>query len=104
MSIYGAHLVAESLGDSLDHVEDVGADCTDGGDLLADSEPLAHAEHVLSDALELHVEVTEVADEGSSGSGDADNTVFNRECHSLGEGYSIVGLDQLHDPSGLPAK
>ena len=47
----GAHLVAIALGDALDHVLDVRADRADGSDLLAHTEPLAHAQTALSDAF-----------------------------------------------------
>lgn len=104
MGIHGAHLVAESEGNSLDHVLDVGADSADSGELLADSKPLADAEGVLSNALHLHVQVTEVLADGSAWSGDVDDAVLDGERHSLWEHNGVVGLDQLHDLPGLPTK
>ena len=102
MGIYGAHLVTESEGDSLDHVLDVGADGADSGKLFADSEPLANTKGVLSNALHLHVQVTEVLADGSAWSGDVDDAVLDGEGDSLWEHNGVVGLDQLHDLCGLP--
>lgn len=102
MGIYGTHLVAESDGDSLDHVLDVGADSADSGKLLTNSEPLADAEGALSDTLHLHVQVTEILADGSAWSGDMDDAVLDGEGDSLWEHNSVVRLDQLHDLPGLP--
>ncbi|GMT19707.1 hypothetical protein PFISCL1PPCAC_11004, partial [Pristionchus fissidentatus] len=98
MGIHGTHLVTVSLGDSLDHVVDVGNNGADGGDLLAGSEPLADTDLVVSllDLLHLHVEVTEVSSEGSAGSSDVDDAVLDGEGNTLGESHNIEGLDLSH--------
>ena len=59
--------------------------------------PLAHAQLVLSDALHLHMEVTEVPSEDTAGSLDMDDSVLDREGHVIGEGHDVRGLDLLHD-------
>lgn len=58
--------------------------------------PLANAELVLSDALHLHVKMTEVLLEGSAGSVNVDDTVLDRERHLIGERDHIEGLYLPH--------
>ena len=56
------------LGDSLDHVSDVGADSSDSSQLLVDTEPLLHDELIAADLPHVDSKMAEGADEGATGS------------------------------------
>lgn len=55
MSVNSSHLVQVALGHADDHVVNVGADGTDGGELLANAEPLLHTQLVLADHLKVEL-------------------------------------------------
>lgn len=102
VSIYGTHLVPESLSNTLDHVLDVRADSADGGNLFSYSKPFANTEGILSNTFQLHMKMTEVPDKSTAWPGYTNNSVFDCKSHPLREGNSIMGLDQLHDRTELP--
>lgn len=81
MGVNGAHLVAVALGDTGDQVLDVRAHGADGGELLADTEPLADAQLVLTDAVHLDREVTEIPLQHTSGSLHVNHAVLHGEGH-----------------------
>ena len=51
MSIHELHVVLEALGDTVNHVLDVGAGSLDDRQLLGGSEPLLHLPTSLSDTI-----------------------------------------------------
>ena len=71
MAVNKAHLVAESALDASEHVEDVGADCSDAGKLLAASKPHVELDDLVGllglwigltvGDVQVHVDVLEVS-------------------------------------------
>lgn len=95
MAVSRAHLELEALGDTLDHILDVGADGTNTGEILALTEPNGNADftgllgHFDSD-------VFEVALEGSTGTGDLDAAGSDFNLDVLGDNDKISLVNELH--------
>jgi len=66
MRVNEAHLVAESLRDTYDHVLNVGAHGADAGELLAVGEPNVDTNMLLTDFAQVHAHMLEVAFEGAT--------------------------------------
>uniref|UniRef100_A0A182KID9 Secreted protein n=1 Tax=Anopheles christyi TaxID=43041 RepID=A0A182KID9_9DIPT len=96
MSMYGTHLVLESLGDTLDHVLDVRADGTDGGQFLLGTEPLLHR-YLLAVHLEnVDGQMAEVLDELSARALHRYDTGTHLHRHILWDGHRLVRVDGSH--------
>lgn len=95
MAVGSAHLELESLGDTLDHVRDVGADGTDASQIFAFSEPNGNANftgllgHFDSD-------VFEVAFQSATGSSDLDTASSDFNFDVLGDSDKISLINLLH--------
>ena len=69
VSIHGPHLVAEAQHDTLNHILNVAADGSDGGQFLPVAPPFVNPEPLLllPKKAQLYINVIEVPPEGSSG-------------------------------------
>jgi len=83
MRVNETHLVDESLGYSDEQVLNVRADSTNGSKLLTLCEPNIKTDHVLSNALKVHVYMLEVTGKGSTGSSDGYETGLDGYRNSL---------------------
>lgn len=95
MRVDGAHLVAIADRDALDHVDDVGADGADGGEFLAHAEPLANSQVMLRLTRDLHVQVTEVADECTAWASHLDHALVQRVGHALRELHGVAEREKV---------
>lgn len=91
-----AHLVLESLGNTGNHVLDVGADGADAGKVLANTEPDRHGNLVFALASNLDGNVVKVLLQRTAGSGYFDLAAVQLDGDALGNGDSLGALDGLH--------
>lgn len=89
VSVDGSHLVQVALGHADDHVVDVRADGTDGGELLANAEPLLHTQLVLADHLKVEL-LLELSGQHTAWALDANLTVLDGDLNCDEEKRSLV--------------
>eukprot|EP01084_Bolivina_argentea_P030783 56992_1 len=96
MGVRETDLVAESLGDTGDHVADEGDSGVDGGDVGLGSEPADSGEAVeLLVRAEVELEVGQVLREGAALAHNGDEAVLDGDLDVLGELVDTLALD-LH--------
>ena len=78
MSIHGTHLVQVSLGHADNHVLNVRAHGTDGGEFLSDTEPLLHSNLLLAEQPNVEL-LLELAGEHTTWAFNTDLAVLNRD-------------------------
>lgn len=115
MGVDQAHLVLEALGDTGNHVLDVGSDCADTGVALAFAEPEKSAKLSASlENLQVHLDMLKRALERATGSGhlhnatlrlDGDCATWLRRSNKRNSEQAVTGfrnvdctrsLDRLH--------
>lgn len=81
---------------TLDHVLDVRAHRSDGGQLLLGAEPLLDLERLGGGHLDVQREMLEVALQHTARSLDGDHTRLDRSLDSLGNLHELISIDGLH--------
>jgi hypothetical protein len=96
MGVDEAHLVLVTLGDTDDHVVDQGADGAEASNVLALAVPDNEAEAGGIQLNNVHLDVTEVLVEGTTGTGDGDLASLDLDLDALGDSENLFLVDILH--------
>lgn len=96
MGIHGTHCVLKAIGNTLNHVADVGAHCTDDSDFLAALEVGIDTNGFGADFAELNPHVLEGTLESSALAGHSDNTALDIHIDIVGDVQKSGGLYVLH--------
>jgi hypothetical protein len=89
MGVDEAHLVLVTLGDTDDHVVDQRADGAEASNVLALSVPDNETKAGGIELDDVHLDVTEVLDEGSTGTLDGDVTGLDLDLNTGGDGENL---------------
>merc|ERR1711911_135833 len=95
MGIYSAHFVFESLGDTTDHVGNVGAHSPDSSNLLLLSKTFVDLQFIFLDHLHVQSQMFETADKFATGS----NTCYSPGIYFKGDSFGH--LDGLRNQNLL---
>lgn len=96
MSIHGAHLVLETSRNANDHVFDVRANRSDGGELLANAEPFLDDQSSFADHGDVQLGIPEGADESTAGSLHRHFAVLHGDRDAVRDLNVLVSADGLH--------
>jgi hypothetical protein len=97
MGIYVTHLVFETLGNTGDHVVNNGSDSADASNVLAVAVVDDELELVLTNGLDLHVEVAQVLGKLAAGALDGDNAGLDVNFNTLGNDELVVLVNVLQE-------
>merc|ERR1719166_827612 len=85
-----------ALGDSDDHVGDVRADGSDGGQLLAEAEPLFDLQGLLVNLGDVDLQVAEALGQSSPGTGHSHGASLDAALDPVRDCNLLTDVDSLH--------
>merc|ERR1719230_1783441 len=96
MGIDGPHLVEIALGDTVDHVVDVGADSPHCSQLLLASKPFFNLDGVLVWFINIHRQVAELLGKGTASSFDSHLASFDGHINNIRDSDNLETVYVLH--------